>query len=627
MAFRSRRSLSQPRQQPRHDTIESGGQRLYVETHLTTPHSLALPPLQSSSSDSGHMIRGSQLIPEKEVVDRKPRTTTSLHHQPHQPSGGHFFITPRESSSVCSGSILTADSRNPPQDTRHHRSTGRGAPRSSSIFRNTADRRLSRDQPRSSSDSGSNSNHDEFSAKVRREMKRMQEQTDIVAVCAENTPTTHDHESRDVFQRHTTHDHESRDVFQRQTSSRSRATLHTPQEDPRAKQTERRQRQILERNEQLEKDLAEKRSKIVDMKRDSIFHEGQSAENKRREEQYRVLMEKNRQLEEELSNKNSEFCDKTSELAMKDCLIKDLKHKVKSAKEDLKDIQEEYKQALTEAVVENEMLEKTLSGADDEVHRLKDENRMLADELEGIKRACCVAEEDISRCNKELEKREGTMQELESAIQEMDIQIGDITKENVLLESKYDEAHRDMMRHQTVSADMKESYKQMLEDKVRNENFVEEMKIEVSESKVEMKQMAKEHESMMHRMELLDEVTEALEIAIEEKEDALGRYKEFEMELEDKKQALGMAFEKNNDLMSKCDELKREVTILQSSRETANHMTEMATKQRDSMNAMISRYQREVDRLKQANGDLLNQRDDLKEELICVLETASVYRD
>jgi len=72
--------------------------------------------------------------------------------------------------------------------------------------------------------------------------------------------------------------------------------------------------------------------------------------------------------------------------------------------------------------------------------------------------------------------------------------------------------------------------------------------------------------------------------------------------------------------------LTKEHTKVQSTKDSAAHVAEITTRQRDKMGEIVEKMQGEILELKSANRDLCEQRDDLKEELISVLETASVYR-
>ena len=167
-------------------------------------------------------------------------------------------------------------------------------------------------------------------------------------------------------------------------------------------------------------------------------------------------------------------------------------------------------------------------------------------------------------------------------------------------------------------------------------------------------EMAEKQAELSRRM--VDELTEALEIALNEKEDAVNcctslqrendrlqnskeaMIRELEVALaendaslqkakESATEAVNVALAEKEETLSRYDDLLREHTMLQSTKESETHLADMIMKKSAMLGEMMEKYQVEIEKLKDTNNDLLNERDDLKEELICVLESASVYQD
>ena len=119
-------------------------------------------------------------------------------------------------------------------------------------------------------------------------------------------------------------------------------------------------------------------------------------------------------------------------------------------------------------------------------------------------------------------------------------------------------------------------------------------------------------------------MTETLEVTVAEKEDAtlrcsslLGEQKVLKSTTESVAHALERALAEKNEAIDRYNELEREHADLRNATDSASQITDMMTQQ------MIDKYHDEIDELKRKNVEILRQRDELKEELICVLETAS----
>ena len=144
------------------------------------------------------------------------------------------------------------------------------------------------------------------------------------------------------------------------------------------------------------------------------------------------------------------------------------------------------------------------------------------------------------------------------------------------------------------------------------------------ELKNELDSMVKENEVMKIRLALMDEMAESLEVTLAEKEDAtlrcsslLGEQKVLKTATESVTNALECALAEKNEVIDRCIDLERENTDLRNASDSASQLTDMMTQQ------LMDKYLDEIDELKRSNKEISKQRDELKEELICVLETAS----
>ena len=96
------------------------------------------------------------------------------------------------------------------------------------------------------------------------------------------------------------------------------------------------------------------------------------------------------------------------------------------------------------------------------------------------------------------------------------------------------------------------------------------------------------------------------------------------MEVRSTRCVLKRALAEKERALALCNELDMEHNRLQgAASQEESLMTEMISKQRDKMGLMMERYMEDIEGLKNANMDILRERNELKEELISVLETAS----
>ena len=79
------------------------------------------------------------------------------------------------------------------------------------------------------------------------------------------------------------------------------------------------------------------------------------------------------------------------------------------------------------------------------------------------------------------------------------------------------------------------------------------------------------------------------------------------------KNDLRNTMKENDRIRSHYDELERKHARLQGTNKSDHYMTTLIEQQRDKMGAMVERYINE-------NMNILRERNELKEELICVLE-------
>jgi chromosome segregation ATPase len=125
-----------------------------------------------------------------------------------------------------------------------------------------------------------------------------------------------------------------------------------------------------------------------------------------------------------------------------------------------------------------------------------------------------------------------------------------------------------------------------------------------------------ERDVMKSRLVLVDELTNALEVAIandEEKTLSIDRLKdELQRALADKAEEI-----------RRYSELEVEYEGLQVMKDSESDLTVLLMKQRDSLTARIEKYMDEIDSMRQERGRGQQERDLLKDELICALETAT----
>jgi len=132
----------------------------------------------------------------------------------------------------------------------------------------------------------------------------------------------------------------------------------------------------------------------------------------------------------------------------------------------------------------------------------------------------------------------------------------------------------------------------------------------------EMGVAMEERDVMKSRLVLVDELTNALEVAIANDEEKT-------LSIERLKNELQCAFDDKAETNRRHSELEVEYQRLQEMKDSESDLTLLLMKQRDSLTARIENYMDEIDSMRQERGIEILEKDLLKDELICALETAT----
>eukprot|EP00584_Thalassiosira_punctigera_P021853 CAMPEP_0172573874 /NCGR_PEP_ID=MMETSP1067-20121228/136416_1 /TAXON_ID=265564 ORGANISM="Thalassiosira punctigera, Strain Tpunct2005C2" /NCGR_SAMPLE_ID=MMETSP1067 /ASSEMBLY_ACC=CAM_ASM_000444 /LENGTH=897 /DNA_ID=CAMNT_0013366495 /DNA_START=465 /DNA_END=3158 /DNA_ORIENTATION=+ len=448
-------------------------------------------------------------------------------------------------------------------------------------------------------------------------------------------------------------------------------------------------------------------------------------------EEVHVLRDDNMQLDKMLKNE-TEKLKKMENYAEEVHVLRDdnmqLDRMLQSESEKLKKM-EHYAEEVHKLRNDNKQLDRMLKSESeklkevahyaDEVHVLRNDNKQLKNEKERLQDAADNAHRSADMRQRKIEEMEleyedsvrvkNCLKAAAADLKELEADYEILMKEKMRLETVATELEKLRMDHEVVVRenkrlevtveDEKKNYHHLLEEKARHER-------ESRDMENELYRLREDYDVEKERLLLLDEMTEALEVALDEKQNALAEkgdaivgynqlqdeYRILQSTLENTKESMraeyrilqstldsmraenrilqstldsakesmkqelnlskesmkreqesikqSMKRELNaahartedavaqyKDLVREHEALTKEHAKLQSTKDSSNHVTEMVTRQRDKMTSMVEKYQDEIDGLKRANRDLRGQRDDLKEELICVLETASVYQD
>jgi len=317
---------------------------------------------------------------------------------------------------------------------------------------------------------------------------------------------------------------------------------------------------------------------------------------RQRDADYNLVMQHNKELQQQLSAKDNEIAKLKRQLQSANHTIESTKTSItQTYTRDVNNIEQEYNAALKEVVDDNKRLQEELLSSQQVIHELHDQTEELH-KLQSVnanfKQVLKIAEKDVALASEDVESSQRKLDEIQSQ------------NEHILTEN---------MRIQTQYADIKENYKHLMEHKIQfeQENVVlsNELESVVEECKV-----------MRSKLKLLDEVTDALENTVIEKDNVILKYERLqeshaslEMDVGSMKNDLRNTLKENDRIRSHYDELERKHARLQGTNKSDHYMTTLIEQQRDKMGAMVERYMNE-------NTNILRERNELKEELICVLE-------
>ena len=321
---------------------------------------------------------------------------------------------------------------------------------------------------------------------------------------------------------------------------------------------------------------------------------------RRRDEEYKHIKKQNKLLQQTLSSKDAEIVQLKQQLQSTNLDISsNKKHISRQYTKELNHIEQEYNDELVQCSRDNKKLQTELRKMKQTVNMIQDQTNeinILQNENTNLKRMLQVAEQDVELAQ-------------QAAI---DIEI------------KNDKTLHESMRMETQYADMKENYANLMEDKIQFER-------DNAALINEMNGVIDERDVLNSRLKMLDQLSDELESTNAEKNSAIMRYQKLhashaslEMEVRSTRGVLKRALAEKERALALCNELDIEHNRLQgAASQEESLMTEMISKQRDKMGLMMERYMEDIGELKNANIDILRERDELKEELISVLETAS----
>lgn len=328
--------------------------------------------------------------------------------------------------------------------------------------------------------------------------------------------------------------------------------------------------------------------------------EDEVVNERRRDEEYKHIKKQNKLLQQTLSSKDAEIAQLKQQLQSTNLDISsNKKHISRQYTKELNHIEQEYNDELVQCSRDNKKLQTELRKMKQTVNMIQDQTNeinILQNENTNLKRMLQVAEQDVELAQ-------------QAAI---DIEI------------KNDKTLHESMRMETLYADMKENYDNLMEDKIQFER-------DNAALINELNGVIDERDVLNSRLKMLDQLSDELESTNAEKNSAIMRYQKLhashaslEMEVRSTRGVLKRALAEKERALALCNELDMEHNRLQgAASQEESLMTEMISKQRDKMGLMMERYMEDIGELKNANIDILRERDELKEELISVLETAS----
>lgn len=297
----------------------------------------------------------------------------------------------------------------------------------------------------------------------------------------------------------------------------------------------------------------------------------------------------------------------------------------------------------------------------EELHKWRQEIRLLKDEILDVNTRCKAAEQDSESRRRIIINIECKYDELKRKCEDeinntkedhrhgLMVELREITKERNHLNITIDELAHSL----EATIVEKEHVENLLNSTIRQkENNENELHIEISQLQEELNDANTENgvdereirlltnklhatqeefyvvreelgiamverDVMKSRLVLVDELTNALEVAIaNDKEKTLSIQRlnnEYQCSLADKADAINRYLE-----------LEVEYEGLQVMKDSESDLTVLLMKQRDCLTARIEKYMDEIDSMRQERGRGIQERDLLKDELMCALETATI---
>jgi chromosome segregation ATPase len=244
--------------------------------------------------------------------------------------------------------------------------------------------------------------------------------------------------------------------------------------------------------------------------------------------------------------------------------------------------------------------------------QLERDNTALKIELDAISQDChhmrnlledsAQYERENKALKKDLDKIERTNNALETELDgisqernRLKAMLGEITNE---LEVAIDERENATSHYSTEMENLTLSYEREIRDLKREFDVTNE-----------------ELDVMKTRAALVHELTDSLELTLAEKEEATLSHGRLRIDLRS-------ALAETEEVVYQYSQLEKEHTKLQATKDSESHVAGLLRKQRDSLNARLEECLDEIENLRTAMSEISNERNDLKDDLICVLETA-----
>lgn len=637
-----------------------GDKHLFVETHFMTPQSpfssvgaavhprmpSELPPLYSARppralNNNNEKIAATMSKKEKktrnQVASMQQHQVQERQQQQQYHQQQHFFTTPSSEipprigiggdDSICDDSVITintttlqsVDSRNAPSGKR-------------SIFRPVRD----------------SDTVDTFSEKLLGEMRRVQKalrgsssSSSVASVSLRSTITQQSREKtkskngRLEFLEHEIKNEQQQkrrpgdrgDVNHVGSNGRINERLDYLEQELVREQKERYESEISELKQKLRSMETTADTEIAELKQ-QLRTMGRAADS-----EITNLKHQLRNIQREAESEVSELTQQlhtTKQLAESD--IADLKQYIRVTDDgyaskskfmadthahELMEMERKYKDAFAGSVAENDLLREEIRIIQEETER---KLLLMEVECEDLKNKCDITEQDAELSQRAVRVLESKCQGLvveKERLERMESNRSAMLDEmTVALEVALAEKDDVSLRYNELRQET-ENYSDLLADNIQfgRENM---------ELKNELESIIKENEAMRSRLALMDEMAATLEVTLAEKEDValrctslMGEQKVLKIASESVTHALECAIAEKNEVIDRCVDLERENTDLRNASDSASQLTDIMTQQ------MMDKYIDEIDELKKSNLEILTQRNELKEELICVLETAS----